>query len=163
MDIAALITWIVTATGGSILLGTWLRKGGAGRHMQPGRSRFPPPLIFGHMGLASVGLIVWISYLLSDRHSLAWTAFALLVPVAALGFTMLRRWVPTYRARHASPLGAVARTVGRTRAGTAGRTAAVPRHLAESHFPVPVVGAHGMFAVVTVVLVFLTALRVGGN
>jgi hypothetical protein len=33
----------------------------------------------------------------------------------------------------------------------------------EQHFPVPVVGVHGLLAVTTVVLVLLTALDVGGS
>lgn len=34
---------------------------------------------------------------------------------------------------------------------------------AERHLPMPVVAAHGLFAVVTVILVLLRALRIGGN
>ncbi|WP_103351549.1 hypothetical protein [Amycolatopsis sp. CA-128772] len=69
----------------------------------------------------------------------AWIAFALLVLVALLGFTMLARGLPGYRARGAS----------------SGEAAP------EQHFPVAVVGAHGLFAVATVVLVLLAALGVG--
>jgi hypothetical protein len=66
---AALITWIVTALGGAVLLGTWLSRGGL-RAREAGASRFPPGLIFGHFLLAAAGLVV----------------------VAALGFTMVGRW-----------------------------------------------------------------------
>jgi hypothetical protein len=34
---------------------------------------------------------------------------------------------------------------------------------AEQHFPVPVVGLHGLLAAITLVLVLLTALGVGGS
>ena len=34
---------------------------------------------------------------------------------------------------------------------------------AEQHFPVPIVALHGLLAVTTVVLVFLTAIGVGGS
>jgi manganese efflux pump family protein len=145
MEVAALITWIITALGGFFLLATWVRNGG---HRQPGTSRFPPALPFGHFALAAAGLIVWIIYVASDSDALAWIAFILLVPVALLGFTMFARWLPSYRER-GTPTGA---------AHTA--TASAP---AERSFPVAVVAGHGVFAVVTVVLVLLTALGVGGS
>lgn len=144
MDVAALITWIVTAGGGFFLLATWIQKGGARRQPSGAGSHFPPPVIFGHFALAAAGLIVWIIYLVNDKDALAWTAFGLLVPVALLGFTMFVRWLPTYRALPAA----------------ASPTDSGP---AERHFPVPVVGAHGLLAVATVILVLLTALGVGGS
>jgi hypothetical protein len=145
MDIAALITWIITALGGFVLLATWIRSGG---HRQPGSSRFPPAVIFGHFGLAAAGLIVWIIYVVNNSDALAWTAFVLLVPVALLGFTMFARWLPSYRQR--GTLTGAAQTA----------MASAP---AERNFPVAVVAGHGALAVVTVVLVLLTAIGVGGG
>jgi manganese efflux pump family protein len=145
MGIAALVTWLLTALGGFFLLFTWISKGG---QRQPGASRFSPGLIFGHFALAAVGLVVWIIYVVADADALAWIAFVLLVPVAALGFAMFARWLPTYRARSTA---------------TAAAGAGSADEPAERHFPVAVVGAHGLFAVVTVVLVLLTALEVGGS
>lgn len=144
MAIAALITWLITAAGGFFLLGTWIARGGV-RQQEGGTSHLPVPVIFGHFALAAAGLIIWIIYLIADKDALAWTAFILLVPVALLGFTMLARWIPTHRARVAVAAGAPG-------------TVEVP---AEQHFPVPVVIGHGVFAVVTVLLVLLTALKVG--
>ncbi|GHB69862.1 hypothetical protein GCM10010377_70720 [Streptomyces viridiviolaceus] len=140
MAIAPLITWVITALGGFYMLGTWLSRGG----VRSGSSRLPAPVVFGHFALAAIGLVVWILYLIADATALAWTAFGLLVPVALLGFVMLARWLPTYRA---------------TRAAVA-EGGAEP---AERYFPVPVVLAHGLFAVITVVLVLLTALGIGGS
>jgi manganese efflux pump family protein len=145
MGIAALVAWLLTALGGFYLLATWITKGGT---KTPRTSHFPPAVIFGHFALAAVGLVVWIIFLIADTRALAWTAFVLLVPVALLGFVMLARWVPTYRARATVTAGAGDR-----------ETAPAP---AERHFPVAVVGGHGLFAVVTLVLVLLTALGVGG-
>ncbi|MEU2040345.1 hypothetical protein [Nocardia niwae] len=141
MGIAALILWLLTAVGGFVLLGTWIAKGGA---RQPNSSHLPPPVVFGHFLLAVAGLIVWISYLVVDEDALAWVAFVLLIPVALLGFAMLVRWLPAYRAS--------------TTTGTS-EQAEPP----ERHFPVAVVGGHGVLAVATVVLVLLTALGVGGS
>lgn len=143
MNIAALILWIITAGGGFYLLTTWLRHGGP-RRSPAGNSRFPPGLIFGHFALAAVGLIVWIIFVAVANSALAWTAFVLLAVVAVLGFTMLARWIPTYRA------------LRRDRAVTAsGAVGAVP---AERHFPVTVVVAHGVLGAATLLLVLLVAL-----
>jgi len=136
MGIAALITWVITALGGFYLLYTWISRGGP---RKPSTSHFPPALIFGHFSLAAIGLVLWIIYVITDSEALSWVAFVLLLPVAALGFTMLFRWLPTYR----------------------NRATAAADPPAERHFPVAVVGGHGLFAVVTVVLVLLTALGVG--
>ncbi|MGW1744280.1 hypothetical protein ACWCRD_01415 [Streptomyces sp. NPDC002092] len=149
MDIAALIAWVVTALCGFYLLGTWIQRGGI-RQQQSGTSRLPAPVIFGHFALAAIGLVVWIIYVVADKSALAWTAFGLLLPVALLGFTMLARWIPVYRERATATPVAAAPAAEET----------VP---AERHFPLPVVLAHGLLAVVTLVLVLLTALGIGGS
>jgi hypothetical protein len=141
MSIAALITWVITALGGFVLLGTWLSRGGL-RARETGASRFPPGLIFGHFLLAATGLVIWIIYVVTDADALTWVALAILVVVAALGFTMVGRWRQDR---------AAVTTVGRT-------DAARPP---EQHFPVAVVYLHGLLAVATLILVLLTALGVG--
>jgi hypothetical protein len=147
MKIAALITWVLTAGGGFFLLATWISKGGV---RQSATSRFPPALIFGHFALAATGLVVWIIYVITDTDALAWVAFVILLPVALLGFGMLARWIPTYRAERATKARSAVATV------TGGKAP-------ESHFPVPTVIAHGLLAVTTLVLVLLTALGVGSS
>ena len=131
MAVAALITWLITAVGGFVMLGLWISRGG---HRPDSGTRLAPGLVFSHVALAVIGLVVWIVYLAVDKTALAWIAFVLLLPVAALGFTMLARWIPARRT------------------GTA-----------ESRFPVPVVIGHGLFAATTLVLVLLAALGVGGR
>jgi hypothetical protein len=144
MDIAALITWLITALGGFYLLGTWIARGAL---RAPGSSHLPAPVLFGHFLLAAAGLVVWIVYLAADKKALAWTAFGLLVPVALLGLTMFARWLPTVRSRAAvAPAGAP---------GAAAPVTEAP----ERHFPIPVVLAHGVFAVATVILVLITAIK----
>jgi manganese efflux pump family protein len=147
MDIAALITWVLTALGGFYMLGTWISKGG---HRQPSSSHLPPAVIFSHFGLAALGLVLWIVYLFTDSDALKWIAFVILLPVAVLGFVMLLRWIPTYRGTRAG-----------AGTGAAAGTAVDANAPAESHFPVPVVVGHGALAVITLVLVLLTALGVG--
>jgi hypothetical protein len=140
MEWAALISWIVTAGGGFVLLGVWLRHGGM-RQREPGR-QIRPPLILSHFALAGTGLVLWIVFLASDSDALAWIAFAILVAVALLGWTMFAIW---WQRRQARATVAPASTPG------------VP---AEQHFPVSIVTLHGLLAVTTVVLVFLAAVGV---
>jgi hypothetical protein len=134
VGVAALITWIVTALGGFVLLGTWLGRGGL-RQREGGASRFPPGLIFGHFLLAAAGLVLWIVYLATDSDALAWVAFVVLLVVAAGGDLLFLRWWKE-----------------RDRSGA---------QLAEQTIPSGVVYTHGVFAVATLVLVLLTALGVG--
>ena len=139
MGWAALISWIVTAGGGFVLLTLWLRHGGM--RQREGR-QIRPPLILSHFGLAATGLVLWIIYLVTDSDALAWIAFAVLVVVAVLGWTMFAIWWRRRQARAAEA------------------TASTPGLPAEQHFPVSIVTLHGLLAVTTVVLVFLAAVGV---
>jgi hypothetical protein len=150
MKWAALITWIITALGGFSLLAMWLQRGGVEQADQPGR-RIRPPLIFGHMGLAATGLVLWIIYLASGSRALAWIAFVLLLVVASLGFGMLALWLQ--RRQGASALAGGGGTLAMAEGSTP----------AEQHFPVSIVGLHGLVAATTLVLVLLAALNVGGS
>lgn len=144
MEWAALIAWLITAGGGFVLLAIWLMRGGMQQAQEAG-NRIRPPLILSHFFLAAGGLVVWIIFLITDNDALAWIAFAILAVVAALGFTMFAIWLR------------------RRQAQTGGAEMATPGVPPEQHFPVPVVGVHGLLAVTTVVLVLLTALDVGSS
>jgi hypothetical protein len=139
MEWAALIAWVVTAGGGFLLLAKWLRHGGM-RQQESGTIR--PILILSHFALAATGLVLWIAYVASDSDALAWIAFALLVVVALLGWTMFAIWYQ----RRQSP--------------AASAPEASPGAPAEQSFPVSIVTLHGIGAVTTVVLVFLAAIGV---
>ena len=149
MEWAALIAWIATAGGGFVLLAIWLSRGGM-RQSQAAGNRIRPPLILGHFLLAATGLVIWIIYVATDSDALAWVAFVLLAVVALLGFTMFGIW---YQRRQRGPAAATGVT------GEPGSSETPP----EQHFPVAIVGLHGLLAVTTVVLVFLTAVGVGGS
>src|SRR6266513_1953787 len=144
MEWAALIAWVLTAGGGFILLSIWLSRGGM-RQGREGGARIRPPLIISHFLLAATGLVIWIIYLASDSDTLAWIAFVLLLVVALLGFTMLAIWLQQRQGR-----------AGAVETATADQPA-------EQNFPVPVVALHGLLAATTLVLVFLTAVGVGGS
>jgi hypothetical protein len=146
MKWAALVVWVITALGGFGLLAIWLQRGGLQQGDQPGR-RIRPPLIFTHMLLAATGLVLWIVYIAADKKGIAWAAFVVLLVVASLGFGMFALWVQRRQATPRAP-------------AIAGGAEGVP---AEQHFPVALVGAHGLVAASTLVLVLLTALDVGGS
>ena len=142
MKWAALIAWLVTAGGGFVLLSIWLAHGGMRQGREPG-TKIRPPLILSHFLLAATGLVLWIIYLVNDSETLTWVAFAILAVVALLGWTMFAIW---YQRRQREPV--------------AGAAAGGERP-AEQHFPISIVALHGLLAVTTVVLVFLTAIGVG--
>jgi hypothetical protein len=142
MKWAALIAWVLTAGGGFVLLTIWLARGGM-HQQREGGDRIRPPLILSHFLLAATGLVLWIIYLVTDSDALAWIAFAILLVVAVLGFTMFGIWL-------------------RQRQGRAGAVeTAVADQPPEQHFPVAVVAAHGLLAATTLVLVLLAAADVG--
>jgi hypothetical protein len=149
MKWAALITWVITALGGFAMLSIWLQRGGMRQRDEPGR-RIRPQLILGHFALAAAGLVLWIIYIAAGSNGLAWVAFVLLAVVAVLGFSMFALWL---QRRQAAAAG-----VGQGSQAAASREGAQP---AEQHFPLAFVGAHGVFAATTLVLVFLTAVGVG--
>jgi hypothetical protein len=152
MKWAALIAWVITAGGGFVLLGLWLKGGGMRQAGVPGRV-IRAPLILGHFALAATGLVLWIIYVAADSDALAWIAFALLLVVALLGFTMFALWLQQRRtpAVASAPLGP-----GTTETASGGSQGS-----AERRFPVPIVLAHGALAATTLVLVLLAAAGVG--
>jgi hypothetical protein len=149
MTTFALITWLAAASFGLFMFAIWLIEyGGRG---SAGASRLPAAVVFGHVLLAVAGLGVWIVYLFVNDHRLALGALGILLGVAILGLTMLRQWISVYRES------TVTLSVG-TEPGTAPVIHVIP---AEGNFPVAVVVGHGLFAVITVVLVLLTVLGLG--
>jgi hypothetical protein len=143
MPLAALLTYLVTATAGLYLLTIWLIEYDH-EFQTAAATRLPVPVISTHALLAVTGLVVWGVYLLTDSSRLALATVLILLVVAVLGFTMAIRWVKVYRT-NAAPAG--------RRAPARPTVTTVPP---ERHFPVPVVIGHGVFAVATLTLVLLT-------
>jgi hypothetical protein len=164
VKIIALATWLTTAAFGLYLFAVWLiehdgSKGGGTA------SRLRAPVIFSHVLLAATGLVVWVLYLYLDQTRIAWTAFFILLLVAILGFIMLTRWIPVHRAANARAEAALAAHTGSGPRGAdpVGLPGTDPAGPPERNFPVPVVVAHGFFAVITVTLVTLTAFGLIGS
>jgi hypothetical protein len=149
VSLSALIAWIITAGGGLYLLSIWMIEYDKDFHAEAA-TRLPPAVLAGHVMLAGGGLLVWIGYLILDSGRLAWTAVVVLGLAATLGLVMAVRRVGVYRGERAA-----------VRARHTG-PAADPGP-PERNFPVPVVIAHGAFAVTTITLVLLTASGVGGS
>jgi hypothetical protein len=109
-----------------------------------------PALIFGHFLLAAAGLVLWIIYLAIRNDVLGWVALIVLGVVAVLGITLFALWIPAYQRSRA------------TAAAGAQPSAQAPADTAqERSFPVAIVGAHGVLAVATLVLVVLTMVGIG--
>jgi hypothetical protein len=164
MSLIALALWITTAGGGLYLLSIWLIEYDKD-FQSAAQTRLPPAVLASHVLLAGGGLLVWALYLFLDDERLAWTAVAALCLAATLGTTMAIRWVGVYRANRA-----VSRDQAGLRmavvSGLGGVVVASPlgrEGPPERNFPLPVVIAHGAFAVATLTLVLLTALGVGGS
>jgi hypothetical protein len=141
MNIVALAAWLLTVAGGLILLMIWIMEYD-GAFQNAAATRLPVPVISAHALLGMGGLIVWLSYILVDQERLAWASVAILGTVAVLGLVMAARWIRVFRT-FAHPGSSVT------------RKRSVPP---ERNFPVPVVVAHGILAVTTVILVLVTAL-----
>ncbi|HEU5483393.1 MAG TPA: hypothetical protein VFU98_00690 [Microlunatus sp.] len=141
MPYAALIVWILTASLGTYMVVTWRKHGGLAG--SPPATHFPPARVFTHLGLAVVGLVIWVIYLSTNAALWAWVAVGDLVLVALLGVLLVRRWTLDGRA-------AMANTGSEPRAD-----------LAEQHIERTPVVLHGILAASTFVLVLLTALGVG--
>jgi hypothetical protein len=167
MQVLALVTGFIAALGGLFLLAIWLIEYDP-EYQAGAATRLPVPVISAHVLLAVTGLAVWVMYLITDRHRLAWAAALILTAVAFLGFTMAARWVGVRKMPMTVPgttadAGASDGSGGpdgtHRKAGAPVRVAVPP----ERHFPVPVVIGHGIFAMTTLVLVVLTALGVGAG
>jgi hypothetical protein len=144
MSVAALFTWIATVLGGLLLLVIWLME--YDREFQSAAAtRLPVPVISAHALLGMGGLMLWAIYLLADEDRLAWVTLADLGTVALLGLIMAARWISVYRA-FADPDPSLTKVI------------TVPP---ERHFPLPVVVAHGISAIATIVLVLFTVLAPG--
>lgn len=91
MAVAALIVWIITAGGGSVMLGQWLMRGGP---RQPRTTHLPPGMVFAHFLVAAAGLVVWIVHLVTGAAALAWAGFVIAALVALVGFALFARWLP---------------------------------------------------------------------
>ena len=93
LGIAALTTWLIDAVSGAYMLGTWVARGGMHQQLTTG-DRLAPRVVFTHFGIATTGLLVWISFLTTRWVPLAWLAVGLLMLVIGLGISTVTLWTP---------------------------------------------------------------------
>jgi hypothetical protein len=169
MDDAALVVWLLSAGAGLTMATIWLARGGlkqrdevlessyahvadatevAGLPPAPRRSRLPVWTVTTHASLAVLGFFLWVYYVNHEGEegtgigAVPPLVVGTLLVVAGLGAVMVRRWRED-RAR-----------LGAEKVPKAERPP-------EQRIPAAVVGLHGLLAVATLALVFLTAVGVG--
>jgi hypothetical protein len=162
MAVAALVAWLLTAGLGLYMFAIWLIEDDGSID---GRSyrRLRAPVVFGHAGLAVIGLCVWIISIYVHMNSLSWITLSILALVAALGVFMFTRWIPVHR-MYSESADLPARQAAGMAQGRAGsglyEAGGRPIHVLEPmpperNFPLPVVLLHGVLAVTTVTLVVI--------
>ena len=92
LSFVALVTWLLDAISGGYMLRTWIARGGLRR--QRAVDGLAPAVVFSHFGLATTGLLLWVSYLVTRLIVLAWLAIGGLVVVIGLGISTVTVWTP---------------------------------------------------------------------
>ena len=161
MAVAALVAWILTAGLGLYMFAIWLIEDDGSIDGKSYR-RLRAPVVFGHAGLAVIGLCVWIISIYVHMNSLSWVTLLILALVATLGVFMFTRWIPVHRmySESADLPARQAAGMAQGRAGPGLYEAGGPIHQLEPmpperNFPLPVVLLHGVLAVTTVTLVVI--------
>ncbi len=169
MSIIALITWIIAASCGLYLVSIWLIE--YDKDFQAtAKTRLPPLVLGAHVTLAGGGLIVWVVWFVWWSNDLVWAAALALLLAATLGTFMAIRWIGVYREYRATRRGATEQALSTPGTPGAASQATSVAMLArrvqagppERNFPLPVVIAHGVFAVATLTMVLLILAGVGG-
>ena len=75
LTVITLISWLLTASIGAYMLGTWIGSGGV-RKQRANREGLSPSVVLGHASLATTGLALWTAYTLTRWAPLAWSARA---------------------------------------------------------------------------------------
>ncbi len=130
LEFAATVIWAGTTCFGLYLLFVWMSEGGL-RQQATRITVFPAVLVFAHPVLASVGLVLWIAFLVTMHVSYAWIGFGVLSVSVMLGFVMLTRWLVGRGGRHARG--------------------------AEQQFPARIVSIHGVVGLTTFALVLIAS------
>jgi hypothetical protein len=158
----ALLAWLATAASGGLVLVRWLLAGG--NPLRRTVTAAPPAVILGHVGAGALGLVLWVSFMLSGAVALAWTALAILAPVAGLGMSVLLLGLPgpvrpLSGTRAAQTRAAGARAIGARAAGARAAGARAPGR--RNRIPVLAIAGHGMFAVTALLLVLMATIGAG--
>jgi len=93
LAVVTLISWLLTASIGAYMLGTWIAAGGVGKQ-RASREGLSPSVVLGHASLATTGLALWAAYTLTRWAPLAWSAVLVLMPAIGLGLSTVTLLTP---------------------------------------------------------------------
>jgi hypothetical protein len=93
MAIAAMISWVLTASIGAYMLRTWVMRGGL-RRQRATRVGVPPAVVFGHASAALAGLLIWLGFVDTGLELLAWLGITVVACAIALGVCTVTLWTP---------------------------------------------------------------------
>ena len=93
LTIVTLISWLLTASIGAYMLGTWIGSGGV-RRQRANRDGLSPTVVLAHASLATTGLALWVAYTITRWAPLAWTAVLVLMPAIGLGLSTVTLLTP---------------------------------------------------------------------
>jgi hypothetical protein len=93
LALAALISWLLTASLGGYMLRTWITRGGL-RNQRTTGVGVPPAVVFGHAGAAAGGLAAWVGYVATAWVPLAWLGLGTITAAIALGISTVALWTP---------------------------------------------------------------------
>jgi hypothetical protein len=93
MAIAAMISWVLTASIGAYMLRTWVMRGGLRRQRASGVG-VPPAVVFGHASAALTGLLIWLGFVGTGLELLAWLGITVVACAIALGVCTVTLWTP---------------------------------------------------------------------
>jgi hypothetical protein len=96
LDVATLLTWLVTESLGVVMVRSWIASGGArAARQRPARSDVMSlPVLVGHAGLNAAGLLCWIAFVASGAKVAGWLALVLMAPAIGLGISTVAIWTP---------------------------------------------------------------------
>jgi hypothetical protein len=102
LDIATLVTWLVTESLGAFMVRSWIASGGARRaRTRPARPDVMPlPVLVAHAGLNALGLLCWIVFVAFGPRLAGLLGLVFMVPAIGLGISTVAIWTPYPAPRH---------------------------------------------------------------
>jgi hypothetical protein len=102
LDIATLVTWLVTESLGAFMVRSWIASGGARRaRARPARpDAMPLPVLVAHAGLNALGLLCWIVFVAFGPRLAGLLGLVFMVPAIGLGISTVAIWTPYPAPRH---------------------------------------------------------------
>jgi hypothetical protein len=96
LDIATLVTWLVTESLGAFMVRSWIASGGARTARQrPARpDAMSLPVLVAHAGLNAAGLLCWIVFVAFGPRLAGLLGLCFMVPAIGLGISTVAIWTP---------------------------------------------------------------------